>query len=83
MGRPLGNESGWLYSRGLMRLPLADGKPITDKPIKDRRRRMRGGCGKSPCGSPLGEKHGFFPSVPRRFFVRVLRHTTRTKNIQI
>lgn len=76
MGRALGYESGRLYSRCLIRLPFADGKPITDKPIKDRRRRKRGSCGKSLRAFWHGGFFHQFPAVP---FVRVLRHTTRTK----
>lgn len=44
-----------------MRLPLADGKPIIDKPINDRRRRKRGGCGKSLRAFWHG---GFFHQFP-------------------
>lgn len=61
MGRSLGNESGRLYSRRVIRLPLADGKPIIDKPINDRRRRKRGGCGKSLRAIWRG---GFFHQFP-------------------
>lgn len=44
-----------------MCLPLADGKPIIDKPINDRRRRKRGGCGKSLRAYWRG---GFFHQFP-------------------
>lgn len=61
MGRTVGYESRWLYPWRLIRLPLADGKLIIDKPINDRRRRKRGGCGKSLRAFWHG---GFFHQFP-------------------
>lgn len=81
MGRTLGNESGGLYPWCLMRLPLADGKPISDKPINDRRRRKRAAVVKLVRLS-FWRKARAFPSVPRRSFcARTTTYTTRTKKV--
>lgn len=78
MGRSLGYESGWLYPWCLMRLPLADGKPIIDKPINDRRRRKRGGCGKSPRAIWHG---GFFHQFPAVFLCATTTYYAHKKSV--
>lgn len=61
-----------------MRLPLADGKPIIDKPINDRRRRKRGGCGKNSVSFGTGVFS--ISSPPFLFFARTTTYYAQKKS---